>query len=66
MFTEVLIAARRRLDPIGLTPLFISFFSSLADVIVSGLSDDFKGTSSARASSFDLGVLEKDRIVLAD
>jgi hypothetical protein len=68
MLSEVLIAARRRLDPTGNIPVFMSFFSSLRLVTVSGLRMDvgLKGTVSTAASSVRSEELVNIRIVLAD
>jgi hypothetical protein len=66
--SEVLIAARRRLDPIGNTPVFMSFFSSFRLVTVSGLRMvvGLKEAVSTAASSFKREELVNIRIVLAD
>ena len=66
MLSDDFSAARRRLDPIGCTPLLINRLSSLELVTVNGSSAGLKVTVSVVASSFIRVLVVKVRIALVD
>ena len=65
MLSELFTAARRRLDPIGKTPLLIRIFSPFIDVTVAGSKTGLKDAVSV-AGSFDREELANVRIDLAE
>jgi hypothetical protein len=69
MLSEDFTAARRRLDPMGRTPLFINAFSPFIDVTVAGSHAGEKedvGEAVATAASLFDRELVKVRIALAE
>ena len=66
MFSEDCMAARRRLDPIGITPLLIKALSPLLDVTVAGSQTFGAGVDSTATSSFRHEELVNFRTALED